>query len=205
MQDNSQKCVVGPGIKPAIIAACVVWMVVLSLMPQAAHSVDARPSLEAVEQAIEAGDWEAALSGLRANQLVAWNAMPLTAGATSLVMSPALGFGQYTPRRDNVFERDEPILLYVELRGYSHRRRGPAFVFGVTADFELRSVDGQVLGTRDGFLVRNIQSAQPNMEFYVDLKYTVRGVPSGSYVIVTRFRDNHSDKAMSLETPIVIQ
>lgn len=135
--------------------------------------------------------------------MAAWAAMPLQVRNVAFVAQPADGYGIFAPRGSAIFASTEPMHVYVELLGYTHRQTADGWRFGVIADWQVRSAAGQVLFEQREFLRQEIISLHRNTEFFINLTYNLEA-PPGMYVMETTLRDIQSDQQVSFEQDIEI-
>jgi hypothetical protein len=135
----------------------------------------------------------------------AWNAAPLTLRNAIFVAEHPQGFGQYTERPNNVFGKDEKLVVYAEPIGYGWKDIGKGqYEFGFKVDFLIKSPDGKVLTGQENFANLDMKSHAQNREFMVVLTLSVEGAPPGDYVLEYKLHDIASEKTASVDLPFKI-
>jgi len=135
----------------------------------------------------------------------AWNAAPLTLRNAVFVTEHPQGFGQYTERSNNVFAKDEKLVVYAEPVGYGWKDIGKGqYEFGLMVDFLIKSPDGKVLTGQENFANLDMKSHARNREFMVVLTLSVEGAPPGDYVLEYKLHDIASEKTASVDLPFKI-
>lgn len=146
-----------------------------------------------------------AIRTTRLAMLDIWSNTPLSVAQSVLVKEKATGYGMYAQRPDNVYKAGDPILLYVEPVGYTIKREGDVYAFGMSADFEVTSEDGKILGGQRGFGRWSFKSRRPNFELFINLTYTLTGVKPGEYTIETKLKDAQGPDIATVRTKVVIK
>jgi hypothetical protein len=159
---------------------------------------------QTAERLIGEGQTVEALAEMEAAFNAAWAAAPLGFSEALFVAREPEGFGIYAARSNNVFRKDEQMLVYAEPFGYGYGNVGGLFTIDLSADFELRTPSGQVLHTQDDFARLSMQSQRRNKEFQVFITFSFDGLRAGDYVLVTRLNDENSEKAGAFELPFTI-
>lgn len=145
-----------------------------------------------------------AVNTLRRAMAMAWMKAPLTVETATLVNDPAQSFGVYEPRGSNVYKAGEPVRLYVRPLGYKFKKEGEVLTFGFETDFYLAKPDGEVLGGKRKFGRFSFASREPIFECFLNLTYTLRGLPPGEYILETVLHDLNGGQT-SFKGPIVIE
>jgi hypothetical protein len=161
--------------------------------------------MESIKQAVEEASPLEAVKLLNEARLSAWSKCPLTATKSLLVSQKASGFGIYQARPNNKYRSGEPVLLYVQPIGYTYKKQGAQYQFGLTADFTFLTEGGDVLAGKRGFGNWVMTSHERNTEFFMNLTYTLSGVKPGNYIIETILNDKFSDKTTKIRTPVIIE
>lgn len=164
---------------PIVILSLVLGCSTLSV---AESSADRGELFDLAKQALQKGNSVDALVELNKVLLSVWEACPLTARKSLLVSKKTAGFGMYEPRPNNIYKPGEPVLLYVQPIGYTHKKTGKFYEFGLTADFSLLSAGGDVLGGIRGFGNWVMMGHERNTEFFMNLTCTLTGVKPGIQV-----------------------
>lgn len=176
--------------------------VVLTATPVFAGSLVDRA--QQAEAELNAGNAVKALASVEAAFNEVWDATPLGFSEALFVTAKPAGFGVYDARLSNVFRADEDLLVYAEPFGFGYGREGEGFKIGFDADFELRTLKGQILTGQDGFAVLDMTSRRRNKEFQVFITYSFKGLKPGDYILVTKLRDRNSTKSGAFELPFTI-
>lgn len=150
--------------------------------------------LDATRKNYDQGNYNDAYDSLTKAGLQLFEKMPLALANCKLVEQPAEGFGIYTARESNVYKADEPIYIYCEPRGYSFKKNGDEYQFGLVTDFSVTDTEGHVLGGQNDFGNFEFVSHHPSMEFLLNLTYSLSGVEPGVYKLHTTAKDSNSGK-----------
>lgn len=146
-----------------------------------------------------------ALAEVEAAFNAAWDKAPLSFSEALFVSARPQGFGIYDARATNVFGPGEDMFVYAEPFGYGYGETNGTFNIGFDADFELRTPKGQILHAQEGFAKPGLTTRRRNKEFQVFITYNFKGLKPGDYVLVTRLRDQNSDKVGSFELPFSVK
>lgn len=126
----------------------------------------------------------------------AWNAAPLTLQNVVFIDGPIEGFGMFSQRPDNVFEVNEPIVVYAEPIGFGWIENSDGnFEFGFDVDLLVKTPDGEILGGQEGFGSFRFNSHSRNREITLTLTLTLDDFPVGDYIVEYRVRDVTGPKA----------
>lgn len=115
------------------------------------------------------------------------------------------GFAAYTPRADNVFKSNEPLIVYAEPIGVVWKKEGEQFVSKLVVDFEIRTPQGQVLAGQKGFGEFELQAREAPLDYMSHVKLEVSGAPAGSYVLGLTIHDTNGGKSSSTDLPFEIK
>jgi hypothetical protein len=177
------------------LAACVFGLLLLF-----APNICAAQSNQAeVDKAIEAIDTA------RAAVRDALDKAPLGFRHVLFVKDVPQGFAAYQPRPDNVFQADEPLIVYAEPIGVAWTKQGDQFSSKLVVDFEIRTPDGQVLAGQRGFGEFELEAREPPLDYMSHVKLEVTGAPAGSYVLGLTIHDTNSGKSSSTDLPFEIK
>ena len=116
------------------------------------------------------------------------NLAPLRLSQVHLLSEPAKGYGQFTIRKDNVFNSEDPIRIYLEPENFDSRKT-TFWQIHLVADVALANVQGAELKRLPDFLVAKIESQSPNRDIKLELVINIPGIPSGKYQIIIDVRD----------------
>ena len=147
-----------------------------------------------------------AYDSLKKSELSMIRKMPaMTARRVVLVREKPPYYGAYNPRADNIFRRDEPILVYLEPIGYTVLTdEHGLFHFALTADFAFHSEEGEILGAGENVSRWKVSTREVMTEFHIVFTYTGASLTPGKYVIDTVVRDVNSEKKLRIRLPIVV-
>lgn len=180
-------------------------LLALFLLAGSAGAGDLKGLLNQAGQLADQGQIFQAASTLRAALAEVWSLKPMGIKGASLVAQKAGAYGQYQPRPNNVYQKGEPILIYVEPAGYRFKKQGEMYTFGFSADFAVLSEDGKVLGGQKNFNRWQFSSREPLFEVYVNLTYNLTGAPPGTYLMQTTLHDANGGGDVSFKLPVVIK
>jgi len=169
-----------------------------------AQAADLKELLGTAGQQAEQGQNAKAVETLRQALAQAWAKAPLGVRRAVLVNKKAQAFSRYQPRKDNAYSGQEPVVIYVEPMGYKFKRQGDFFNFGFSVDFAFLSSEGKVLAGQRGFGKWSFDAREPAFECFLNLTYTLTGVPPGKYAIETTLHDIHGGQ-FSFQVPVVFK
>lgn len=156
----------------------------------AAARSDHGGAIEALEQALEAARAEA----------------PLALNAFGLVERPAKLYGDYTPRRDAVLRRGQPLQFYVEPKNLVYARKPDGtYEVAFAADVRVLGSDGTVLFEQTDFGSWRFASKSRLQDIFMNLKLTLSGAPAGQYKVEFIVRDGNSPKRATAAQPITLK
>lgn len=158
-----------------------------------------------VETQIAAGDGAAAVAGARQILDEVWTQLPLGFSTVALADGDPSGFGVFNERDSDTYKPGEPIVIYAEPYGFGYGKVAEG-VWRIAFDVDLvvKSADGAMLANMPNIMKLALNTRRRNKEFHANLTYNLTGAGPGSYVLVTTFRDQNSDKSASFEMPIGI-
>lgn len=174
------------------------------LTPPASAGEVADMAASAEKQAAK-GDHAAAIQTMRQALLKVWSQSKLAVKNPNFVARKASGYGIFDARPSNVFNTGEKILVYVEPVGYKWSEKDGIFRSNLTADVQLKSADGKVLGGQEGFGQFNLASRVQNTEYYISLTYSFTGVAPGKYIVGTILHDKIGGTSTSFDLPFEIK
>lgn len=186
-----------------------VWFIALVVAALSAHVAiaddnDVKSKARAIEQKSSIGQAREAWNDLRDLETLLWEKLPLGVSSALFVKKPATGYGLYEPRENNEFAKDEPMFVYLQPVGYGYERIEELFRIALTADFELRTKNGQVLAEQAGFSKLSLESLAPNREFQASFSFTFEGLDPGRYSLVIRLRDENGGQRSETALPFTI-
>ena len=159
---------------------------------KAAREIAAGQHLEAVET-LRSAVGEAALGG------------PLLFRQHLFTTEAAKGFGLYNPRKDTVFKRGEPLLVYVEPVGFGWQPEGDVYTSLLTTDYEIRTPQGQILAGQREFGRFAFASRDQNHEVMTTLTLNLSGAKPGDYVLGVTYHDKTTGKSASFDLPFKVK
>jgi len=115
------------------------------------------------------------------------------------------GFGIYTPRPNSVFPVGEPLIVYAEPVGMTWKTEGGLNRAQMATDFDVRTVDGKILGGQKEFGKFEFSSRDFNQEIHTHLTIRMTGARAGNYVLSATYRDLIGGKSATLELPFEIK
>jgi hypothetical protein len=115
-------------------------------------------------------------------------------GAAQRNAVKASGFGNYNPRETNVFNSGEAMLVYAEPIGFGWIKSGEIWHAELAADVVIRSKDGAEIYRQNDFTRLPVASRAQIHEFFINLTYTLSGIPAGEYLVDTVLRDTNGAK-----------
>ena len=123
---------------------------------------------------------------------------------TKLVSAEPSGWGVYTKRKSNQYKPGEKVRVYVEPGSFKYKRGSEGmFNFGFTVDFVLAKTDGKILGGQQDFGRFPFKSHRLNTEIFLDLKFTLTGLPADKYIMKITVHDMISKEIETIDIPIV--
>lgn len=179
--------------------------VLASTFPTRSEAQDISRLLGTAENLVQRNEFARAQEVLRDAMMAVSNQAPLEIDFFDLVTVPAENYSNVHLREDNVFKRDEPMLLYVEPVGYAFERIGDKLRFGVEADFVLLDESGTVLGGKDKFHRLSFEGHAPVFDFYMNLTYNFTGLAPGRYAVRTTLTDLVDGEQAWFEMPFEIR
>lgn len=121
----------------------------------------------------------------------------------------AAGYGVYE-EHGTTFEPGEPMVLYVELVGYGHKRvlddkGNPLYLMNMTADYIIADANGTALQSIEDVPAGSIVSHKPNTELFLELSLTQESpFPEGDYLIKYIITDEVSGESSAIEKQITV-
>ena len=136
----------------------------------------------------------------------AWNVPGLHFGNIANTTVPAPVYGNFEERADTVYTAGEPILIYVEPRGYGYGDVGGGMLeiaFGI----DLRVLDpaGTVLLEMPDFNNFTLQTRARARELMFNLTVSLDGAPPGDYQLEFTFNDRNGGQSDSFTSNITIK
>lgn len=157
------------------------------------------------ESDAKAGKHLEAYDAMRKATLKEWEAAPLLFRKSLFVSGDPGGFGIYDPRADNVFNKGEKLVIYVEPVGFAWQPKDGLNHALLVADLIVKDGEGTVVAQQEGFGTFTFNSHEQNMEVMCVLTVDFSGAPAGKYIAELKFTDKLGDKSASFELPFEIK
>lgn len=158
------------------------------------------------EAKLQAGKAVEALEDLRKAVRRAHNQSALAFRKALFVAEPPGGFGIYKPRPNAVFKKGEPLVAYVEPVGVGWEKKGPDTYHALlTADFEVRNLQGDILAGKRDFGNFEFTSMEENTEIMTKVTLNLTGAPAGKFILGVIYHDKTTGKQATLELPFEIK
>lgn len=165
-----------------------------------------------IEDLLEDGDDQAAILAARDFLRMVTDRTGFGVTGARLTVSPATGYGVYTPRPSNVYEPGEPVFAYIEIYGFSltqqtgeqdglHQDVLNTLNFDVS--FTLDTPEGEQM--TDALIPMGevvISSYREPIDGYLQLTYRITGA-QGEYVLRTEVVDRASGEIAEFTLPVV--
>ena len=178
--------------------ACILFLLMTAV---AAQAEDFSALVDAAKQSFPQ-DKVKAVQEARQAILSVWNDLPLTADNARLVEDTK----EYAPRESNVYASGEKIFMTAELIGAQIKKIGHVYSIEVATDFYLRDEKAEkILFEKKNFGRFAHTSPVQNTEFFLNLSYTLTGMPAGIYTLQTVVRDVHSGKSTMFSNAVEIK
>jgi hypothetical protein len=181
----------------------VVLLAAIAAGPVAAQTLSDK-SKEA-EGLVAEGKFADALAALDEASRLVWDQAPLSCRRILWVAEKASAFGNYNPRETNIFSSGEAMLVYAEPIGFGWRKTGEIWHAVLAADLVIHSKDGAEIYRQGDFADLPVASRARIREFFVNLTYTLSGIPAGDYLIDTVLRDTNGEKRATCTLPFTIR
>ncbi len=134
-----------------------------------------------------------------------WDQLPLTFMEAMFVDKRPTAYGVYDRRASSQFKPGEDMIVYMEMAGYEYGRDGDFFVIDMSADVEVKTAEGKVLGGQKDFVKLGLRSRIPNREFFGVVVYQFEGLAKGEYIASTTIKDKQSGDEAVFDLPFQIQ
>lgn len=187
----------------------VIFGMVLSLCCISTGALAQSPVGDLIEQSRQhylAGELDKSYATIKEAMDQIWEESPLWVGTAVLIEQRSPSYGIYKPRRNNVYAHNEPIMLYLEPKGFGHRKTdNDMWQYGVEVDFVLKQPNGTVM-TGQTDLIRAVkESRKKNKELSLSLIYSITGAPPGKYIVETVVRDIVTQQSAAIQNTIVFR
>jgi len=157
------------------------------------------------ESDAKAGKHLDAYDAMRNATLKVWEGGPLLFRKSLFVSGDPGGFGIYNPRPDNVFNKGEKLVIYVEPVGFTWQPKDGLNHALLVADLIVKDGEGTVVAQQEGFGTFTFDSHERNMEVMSVLTVDFTDAPVGKYIADLKFNDKLGDKSASFELPFEIK
>jgi len=155
---------------------------------------------DSLKSSLEGRDYQKTLAVINSMKDEIWEQVPLMLQNVLLVKGPDNTYGVYEPAEDDVYSEGETIYLYVEPLGYKIiKSEAGYYEFGFSADFQVVTENGEIIGGQEKFVQLPFKSWHPNKEVAITFNYHFSGLPAGKYKIITTVYDANSDKKAAAE------
>jgi hypothetical protein len=182
-----------------LMAGVVAGFIAISAVPALGGEI--ADAASAADELVTAGKFEEAMKALEAAQDGLWLKSPLLFRRALFSAGEPSGFGMYDPRDDNTFKRSEPLIIYAEPMGYGYGREGSLYLISLGLDFVITDTAGNTVASQENFGKLTFRSRFPNKEFMAKVTYDFSKLPVGDYSVLTRARDQYSDKSAEFTLP----
>ncbi|MFY9402900.1 MAG: hypothetical protein WAQ07_05790 [Candidatus Omnitrophota bacterium] len=179
---------------------CLILVAICFYLPLFAQA-DFNSLVESSRVSNLSGDQVKAVSELKEAILLLWEDVPLSVQNARLITDK----NSYVSRDNNIYAAGEPVYILTELLGYKITKNGQLYGINIATDLYILDENNNVLSGKENFGNFSLKSPIPNTEFYMDLTYTLKGIPAGVYILKTVVRDINSGKATDFVNKIEIQ
>lgn len=133
------------------------------------------------------------------------DAAPMVIKSFMTVAKPARYFGDYEPRKNNVFRRGEKFYFYGEPQNLAFPKNAkglfePAF----EVDLEIGGPDGKTM-KQTKFVSFRLPTRSRVQDIFLNLSLSLNSAPPGKYNIKFIVRDSNSAKSAAADTDITIK
>ena len=169
-----------------------------------AHDISLDDPTASARQILQTVAPEAAFNGASALRDAIWSEMPLTLVGIEFAETDEIGYRDYTPRADAVFQQDDTLNLYLEPIGYAHSEVGDDFRIALTVDVVISTPDGQIIVSQEDLAVIEQVSDNKVYEFVAAVSLSFTEFPAGSYNLELTLNDDASAKTVSTILPFEV-
>jgi hypothetical protein len=133
------------------------------------------------------------------------DAAPMVIKSFMAVAKPAQYFGDYEPRKDNVFRRGEKLYFYGEPKNLAFPKNAkglfePAF----EVDVEIGGPDGKSM-KQTKLMSFRLPTRSRVQDIFLNLSLSLTSAPPGKYNIKFIVRDMNSKKSAAADTDVTIK
>lgn len=186
--------------RPILLAFAGTMMMILP-----ANAGDAVQLAKKAEAQFAKGEHAAAIETMRQAMLSTWNQSKIAIRNAFFVNKRASGFGVYDVRKSNVFKSGEALLVYVEPVGQRWSKKDGVLRSNISADLQVKSADGKVLGGQEAIARFSLSSREQNMEYFAQLTYSFDGIKPGKYIAGTTLNDKIGGSSVSFDLPFEVK
>ncbi len=185
----------------AILIPAILSFLTVEFM--AAERLTPQITLKKALDALEEGNKHEALEAAHRSMLLLTQQDRFHIRMTKLVSAEPEGWGVYIKRKSNRYKLGEKVRVYLEPGSFKYKRGSEGlFNFGFSVDFVLAKTDGEILGGQQDFGQFPFKSHRPNTEIFLDLKFTLSGLPANKYVMKITVHDMISKEIKAIDIPI---
>lgn len=133
------------------------------------------------------------------------DAAPMVIKSFTAVVKPAQYFGDYEPRKDNVFRRSEKLYFYGEPKNLTFPKNAkglfePAF----EVDMEIGGPDGKSM-KQTKLMSFKLPTRSRVQDIFLNLSLSLSSAPPGKYNVKFIVRDVNSAKSASAATDVTLK
>lgn len=107
------------------------------------------------------------------------------------------GFGVYNKIGSFTLKKGQPLLLYLELEGFSVKKDGNKYWINISEDMKIEDSNGKIIFQKNNFITYNKYFMVPIIPF--NLKNTVTAIPPGKYKYSFTIKDHNKNTTISNE------
>jgi hypothetical protein len=133
-----------------------------------------------------------------------WQWSPLLIRKSLFVAGEPGGYGIYDERKDAVFKRKEPLIIYAEPVGFGYTYADGLYSIDLALDFEVKDKQGKTVASKANFGALTLKSRVQNREFYAKVTYDFSGLQPGDYDVTTTMRDKATEKTTNFTLPFTL-
>lgn len=133
------------------------------------------------------------------------DAAPMVVKSFMTVTKPAKYFGDYEPRKDNVYRRGEKLYFYGEPKNLAFpKNAGGLFEPAFEVDVEIGGPDGKAM-KQTKLMSFRLPTRSRVQDIFLNLSLSLSSAPPGKYNVRFIVRDSNSTKSAAAETDITIK
>ena len=104
------------------------------------------------------------------------------------------GFGVYNSVGSFTLKNGQPLLLYLELEGFSVKKDGNKYWINISEDIKIEDSNGKILFQKDNFITYNKYFMIPVIPF--NLQNRVTSIPPGKYKYSLTIKDHNKNTSI---------